>query len=416
MRLLFVLLLSISVATAQSPSEVDTDGDGLTNAQEDVNGNGIVDNGETDSMNADSDGGGEADGSELNNNRNPFDQTDDFTYDLDGDGLINGIEILLGTDPNNPDTDGDGIGDAKDPFPLDGNYTSDKDVDGLPDEYEEANNLSSEKRSDASEDADNDGLSNLDEFIQGTDLLDADTDNDGTLDGQEILDGTDPEENPCLLYAGSGKRFADLQDHWAEESILHLHNTKVLPSHARIVDGYNIDGVMQFLPDREITRFELLKIALMTSCLPILEEISDDLPAFSDVSKQSRPRESDDRIRRRQIVYTALEYGIVEGYEDGTFKPDAPVNRAEALKILLETTQLEQLDEPFNYKEFTDVPSDSWFAQYVKQVVEYDIVEGYEDGTFRPEQYITRAEASKILLLMMVSNPHVNGYVIPTEY
>jgi len=42
-------------------------------------------------------------------------------------------------------------------------------------------------------------------------------------------------------------------------------------------------------------------------------------------------------------------------------------------------------------------------------------VEGYEDGTFRPEQYLTRAEASKILLLMMISNPHVNGYVIPAE-
>lgn len=416
MKLLIALLLSIGIAAAQTPTATDTDGDGLPDTVEDKNGNGRMDPGETDLMNTDTDRGGEADGSEVLNNRDPFDKTDDFTYDLDGDGLINGIEAILGTDPSNPDTDGDGIGDAEDPFPLDARYKEDKDGDGIPDEYEEENNLSGEKRSDASEDSDNDGLSNLDEFIQGTDPLNEDTDNDGVTDGQEVEDGTDPMENPCLLYSESGKHFADLENHWAAANVHHLHNTKVLPLHARIIDGYDMDGIVNFLPDREITRYELLKIALMTSCIALLEEIPEDLPVFTDVPFRARPREPEDRMRKRQVIYTALEYGIVEGYEDGTFLPDAPVNRAEALKILLEATRLETLENPFQQRTFRDVPEDSWFERYVNMVVEYDIVEGYEDGTFRPEQHITRAEAAKIVLLMMVSNPHVNGYVVPLEY
>jgi len=416
MKFLLVILLSIGIAVAQTPTASDTDGDGIPDTEEDKNGNGKWDPDETDLMNADTDRGGEADGSEVLYNRDPFNKTDDFTYDFDGDGLINGTEQLLGTAPDNPDTDGDGIGDAEDPFPLDGEYKEDKDLDGIPDEYEAENNLSGEKRSDASEDADNDELSNLDEFIQGTDPLDEDTDNDGVKDGQEIEDGTDPAENPCLLYAESGKHFADLENHWAESAVQHLHNTKVLPSYARIVDGYDMEGIINFLPSREITRYELLKIALMTGCIPLLDEIPEDLPVFTDVPVRTRPRESEDRIRRRQVIYTALEYGIVEGYDDGSFRPDAPVNRAEALKILLETTQLEPLDSPFQQRTFSDVFEDSWFADYVNRVVEYDIVEGYEDGTFRPDRHITRAEAAKILLLMMVSNPHVNGYVVPLGY
>lgn len=414
MHILLALLLSIGIAAAQAP-QIDTDGDGLADAVEDANANMVVDEGETDPMDADTDNGGEADGSEVLNGRNPLFQEDDITFDRDGDGLSNGEEFNDGTDPTNPDTDGDGVDDATDPFPLDKEYSADTDQDGLPDEFEEEQGLSKKKRSDAKEDKDEDGLNNLEEFIQGTDIDDNDTDNDGIEDGKEIELGSDPVENPCLLYVGTGKYFADMEEHWAQEIVLLLHRTKVLPSHRRIVDGYDTENATLFLPDREITRFELLKIALLTSCIPLLQETEDPPLTFRDVPHRARPRELENRRERRQVIYTAAAEGIVEGYEDGTFRPDAPVNRAEALKILLRATELEPLEEPFGQQEFSDVPEDAWFAPYVQRLVEYAIVEGYEDGTFRPEQHITRAEAAKILLFMMISNPHVNGYVIPFE-
>ncbi|PIR50297.1 hypothetical protein COU79_00145, partial [Candidatus Peregrinibacteria bacterium CG10_big_fil_rev_8_21_14_0_10_54_7] len=308
-----------------------------------------------------------------------------------------------------------GINDSDDPFPLDREFRSDYDGDGLPDEYEATHGLSDEKRSDAHEDNDGDGLTNLEEFVQGTNIDNADTDNDGTTDAEELELGSDPLENPCLLYVGTGNYFADMEEHWAKEVVLLLHRTKVLPSYRRIVDGYDIENATLFLPDREITRFEFLKITLFTSCIPIQSDTENAAITFKDIVNKARPRESSQRKELREIVYTAVAEGIVEGYEDGTFRPDDPVNRAEALKILLKATELEALEEPFEQREFSDVPGGAWFAPYVKRLVEYAIVEGYEDGTFRPEQQITRTEASKILLLTMISNPHVNGYVIPSE-
>lgn len=413
MRLVLSLLFIATLAAAQTAG--DSDGDGLADTVEDANANGTVDAGETDPFNADTDRGGEADGSEIGAGRDPFERTDDFTYDLDSDGLTNGEEAELTTDPANPDTDGDGINDKDDPFPLDSAYRSDKDQDGIPDEYEAAHRLSGERRADAGEDADGDGLSNLEEFIQGTRLDAADTDNDGTPDGREVELGTDPEENPCLVYGGTGKHFADLEGHWAKDMVLHLHGTKVLPGHARIVDGYDMEEGTLFLPDREITRYELLKIALLASCTPLLADTSDPPMVFTDFPNRERPRESADRRQRREVVYTAAALGIVEGYEDGTFRPDSPVNRAEAAKILLLSTGLPALADPFGTAEFPDVPENAWFAASVQRLAEYLILEGYEDGTFGPERHITRAEAAKIVLLMMVSNPHVNGYVVPVE-
>ena len=109
-----IATLVSSTAFAQNVLEQDLDGDGLFDWQEDVNGNNKVDEGETNFLDADTDGGGEADGSELKAGRNPLEKTDDITYDYDGDGLTNGQEILIGTHPQQPDTDGDGVKDGED--------------------------------------------------------------------------------------------------------------------------------------------------------------------------------------------------------------------------------------------------------------------------------------------------------------
>jgi hypothetical protein len=76
---------------------VDSDGDGLSDAQEDVNLNRVVDAGETDPRRADSDGDGLSDGAEVQTYR-----TNPLRADTDGDGFSDGIEIAAGTDPNDP--------------------------------------------------------------------------------------------------------------------------------------------------------------------------------------------------------------------------------------------------------------------------------------------------------------------------
>ena len=98
--------------------------------------------------------------------------------DTDGDGLPDSIEEYLGSDPSNTDTDGDGLNDYYEVF---GTYTdstrSDSDGNGV---------------NDGDEDFDDDGLTNLEEFLNNTYPYSNDSDNDGLSDGDEIILGTDP--------------------------------------------------------------------------------------------------------------------------------------------------------------------------------------------------------------------------------
>ncbi len=410
--LLLVPLQSLAQAAANAD---DIDGDGLTNTQEDANNDGLVNTGETDPFDADTDGGGEADGSETAGKRDPLDRRDDMTYDLDNDGLTNAEEDQLGTNRAISDTDGDGINDKDDPFPLEKAYSTDADADGLPDEYEAEHGLKNDVRSDANGDVDEDGLSNLDEFVQGTDIENPDSDNDGTEDGEEVEDNTDPMENPCLTLAEPGEVLHDLEKHWSKPYIDILAQTKISEDGPRLVKGYWTDTGALFLPDREVTRYEFLKMVLLGNCIEPVASTDDGTTEFTDFRRAGRPRESDDAIAKRRIIYTAYDRGIVEGYPDGTFRPDAPVNRAEALKILFLASSLQAFDDQDYSGRFSDVADADWFASYVNDAVGYAFIEGYPNGTFRPAQAITRAEAGKIVLFMMIVNPRVNGYVLPVE-
>ena len=419
LRRIFTVCVVLTIpfgAMAQSIAETnDADGDGLLNTEEDINGNGIVDEGETNPFDADTDGGGEADGSEIEHKRNPLDPTDDMTYDLDGDGLTNGQEDSIGTSREKMDSDNDSINDKEDPFPLDSRYTKDTDNDGLPDEFEDEHNLKKDVRSDALEDLDNDGLSNIQEFIEGTDIHVSDTDKDGTPDGQEVTEGNDPLENPCLYYAGPTEVLHDIETHWSKPFVTALQQTKIGEDGQRIIQGYWTEDGAMFQPDKEISRYELLKIALLSSCHAPDASADEGAFSFPDVRRVSRPNETEDATLKRRIIYSAYERGVIAGYPDGTFRPDASINRAEALKILFLATKLPPFDDEMYENIFSDVSQNDWFVEYIHDALSYAFIEGYNDGTFRPDKPITRGEAAKLTLFMTISNPYVNGYIIPVD-
>ena len=88
----------------------------------------------------------------------------------------------------------------------------------------------------------------------------------------------------------------------------------------------------------------------------------------------------------------AQKYNIVGGYEDGTFRPDQPVTRAELMKILAAYFPGET-----GSASFVDVPETHWAYRAVAFGAGKGFVAGYEDGTFRPDQPVTRAEAVKMI-------------------
>ncbi|MFC1599463.1 S-layer homology domain-containing protein [Patescibacteria group bacterium] len=100
--------------------------------------------------------------------------------------------------------------------------------------------------------------------------------------------------------------------------------------------------------------------------------------------------------------YVAVEHfhtsGIIEGYSDGTFRPDQEATRAEALKIILLSSG-KTINESDVGNIFPDVNSGDWFYEYVKAAKNLEIVVGYDDGNFKPHQTQNIAETLKMILL-----------------
>ncbi len=94
---------------------------------------------------------------------------------------------------------------------------------------------------------------------------------------------------------------------------------------------------------------------------------------------------------------------IVSGYKDGCFRPNGPITRAEFIKIAIEAEKylgrisLNEFSYADSGSNFSDIPADAWYTRYVNLAATKSIVMGFEDGTFRPNNPITRAEAVQIL-------------------
>ncbi len=104
---------------------------------------------------------------------------------------------------------------------------------------------------------------------------------------------------------------------------------------------------------------------------------------FSDIAESPFARE----------IATLAAYQLVSGYEDGSFRPDSAVTRAEFCAM---TAAALGLPEGENAS-FSDVAADDWFAGAVSGMAARGFISGYEDGSFRPENTVTYEEMVTIL-------------------
>jgi len=165
-----------------NPDNPDSDGDGLLDGFEVVFG--------FDPINTD-ESAGDQDGDGLTNLEEQEAGTSPWLVDTDGDGLTDLEET--GTDPSQADTDGDGLNDYDElyTYATDPN-DPDMDGDGLLDGFEVLNGLDPFGTDESADDPDLDGLNNLTEQAFGTDPNNEDTDGDTLLDGFELQYGLDP--------------------------------------------------------------------------------------------------------------------------------------------------------------------------------------------------------------------------------
>lgn len=136
---------------------------------------------------------------------------------------------------------------------------------------------------------------------------------------------------------------------------------------------------------RQIASFALLSVLLSLNGIAVAADTTST-PAtgvFSDVPKESFSTDSLEYLKDNKVI---------SGYPDGTFKPGNEINRAEFTKIVIGALT----DSPKGSNCFTDV-KDEWFAPYVCEAKERNIIDGYSDGSFKPAETINFSEASKIV-------------------
>lgn len=165
--------------------------------------------------------------------------------------------------------------------------------------------------------------------------------------------------------------FSDVSEsHWAKEPIRAL-------SAAGYINGYT-DG--SFGPDNKITRAEFVTII---NNVKANTKISSK--TFSDLSADAW---------YYNAINSAVAAGYIGGYDDGTVKPDANLTRAEAAVIAYRAWGL----TPEGNVNFADSASiGDWASSQIATLVSKNIIGGYDDNTFRPNETITRAEVAKIV-------------------
>lgn len=136
-----------------------------------------------------------------------------------------------------------------------------------------------------------------------------------------------------------------------------------------------------FGPERDMTRAEVTTMfaRLLTEQIEADKTYSN---TFTDVPKG---------YWAANYIGYMQQFGIITGYSDGSFRPDAPVTRAEFAAI---ASRFEKLTE--GSKSFSDVPDTYWAARYINFAATRGWVTGYSDGTFKPENTITRAEVAAV--------------------
>lgn len=99
---------------------------------------------------------------------------------------------------------------------------------------------------------------------------------------------------------------------------------------------------------------------------------------------------------RYEAINELSGLGIINGYTDGTFQPDKAVTRAEMAKLIATLFSIEEAGTGAN--PFTDVKEDCWALNYIIAVKNLGIINGFPDGTFLPDAEVTYEQAVKMIV------------------
>jgi len=163
--------------------------------------------------------------------------------------------------------------------------------------------------------------------------------------------------------------------------------------------GY-MSGYREFKPEETISRGMAAALTARTYQL----SYDASTPSFSDVPKT---------YEFYGEIEALAQAGWVDGYSDGTFRPDAEMNRATitVMGAAAKAGGKDKISDPpaTVTTVFTDVTKDYWAFKYIYYAKENNLITGYSDGSFRPDNPCTRAMAA-----MIISRAHGDSFDNPT--
>ena len=164
-----------------------------------------------------------------------------------------------------------------------------------------------------------------------------------------------------------------------------------LDDHDAYVQGYP-DGRVK--PQNNITRAEVATIFYRLLTDDAREYFWSNDSGFSDVK-------AGDWFNT--AVSTMVNAGILTGYNDGTFRPSDPITRAEFATIAARF-----LSDPYSLQDQFYDTEGHWAEVYINRAAEVGWINGYNDGSFRPNKAITRAEAVTLVNNVLGREPHAD--------
>lgn len=173
-----------------------------------------------------------------------------------------------------------------------------------------------------------------------------------------------------------------------------------ITDHFAYVIGYP-DGTVR--PDGNVTRAEVATIFFRMLKDDAREKYWKTDNRYSDVKSTDW---------YNNAISTLSNMGIIDGYPDGTFRPNAGITRAEFAKIAVSFFK-DNVRETIGDR-FSDIHG-KWYTEYVNLANELAIVNGYPDGTFRPDNKIIRAESMTIVNNTLRRTPCKEGLLPVSE-
>lgn len=140
-------------------------------------------------------------------------------------------------------------------------------------------------------------------------------------------------------------------------------------------------------------------------------DVPDIGAAIPSEAAQSEPQDAllfqdvPDDYWARPYIDALSSRGLISGYEDGTFKPDQPITRSQIANIVSKTFSLTSDKENL---EFSDVDADYWARESIGEVVKGGFMTGFPDDTFKPNIPVTRAQALTTLVTGLNIEPPTN--------